>query len=132
MNKIAYTQPLAVGRRRSGGIKDLRHGNLLDEDWQGHDPDRVRPDTRKVVPLLPEVEYYFAAATLGRDRRDRLGQLLGDLLVRLDSAVGSHKDDVRRLHIKPENCRIFHEKNHFDLLDDARVQRQVVQWLGDT
>jgi len=130
MNKIAYTQPLAVGRRRSAGIKDLRHGNLLDEDWQGHDPDQVRPDTRKVVPLLPEVEYYFAAATLGRDRRDRLGQLLGDLLVRLDSAVGSHKDDLRRLHIKPENCRIFHEKNHFDLLDDARVQRQVVQWLG--
>lgn len=130
MRKIPYTEPLALGRRRSAGIKDLRHGNLLDEDWQGHDQDRVRADTRKVVPLLPDVEYYFAAATLGRHRNDPLGHLLGDLLVRLDSAVGEHKDDLRRLHIKPENCRIFHEKNHFDLLDDARVQRQVIQWLG--
>ena len=130
IQKIAYVEPLALGRRRSVGIKDLRHGNLLDEDWQGHHPDRPRPDSRKVVPLLPGVEYYFAAATLGRDRQDPVGHLLGDLLVRLDSATGSHSDDLRRLHIKPENCRVFHEKNHFDLLDDARVQEQVVQWLG--
>lgn len=113
------------------GIKDLRHGNLLDEDWQGHHPDRPRPDTRKAVPLMSGVEYYFAAATLGRDRHDPLGHLLRDLLVRLDSATGSHSDDLRRLHIKSENCCVFHEKNHFDLLDDARVQEQVAQWLGN-
>ena len=119
-----------MGRRRSAGIKDLHYGDLLDEHWQGDHPEQPRPDTRRVVPLLPGVDYYFAAATLGRDENDPLGRLLGDLLVRLDSAVGEHKDDLRRLHIKPENCRIFHEKNHFDLLDDARVQRQVIQWLG--
>ena len=130
MQKIPYTAPLAFGRRRSAGIKDLRHGNLLDEDWQGHDPDRPRPDTRKLVPLLPEVDYYFAAATVGKHEQDPLGHFLGDLLVRLDSAVGTHKDDLRKLAIKPENCQVFHEKNHLDLLDDERVHRQVIDWFG--
>ncbi|MCB1687239.1 MAG: hypothetical protein KDI33_02080 [Halioglobus sp.] len=130
MERIAYTQPLAFGRRRSAGIKDLRHGDLLDEDWRDHHPDASRPDTRRPVPLLDGVEYYFAAATLGRDRHDPVGHLLGDLLVRMDSATGSHRDDVRRLDIKPENCRVFHEKNHFDLLYDAHVQQQILEWFS--
>jgi pimeloyl-ACP methyl ester carboxylesterase len=129
MQKIPYTEPLAFGRRRSAGIKDLRHGDLLDEDWQGHDLDQPRADNRRPVPLLPDVEYYFAAATIGQDRHDTLGHILGDLLVRLDSAVGSHTDDLRRLHIKPENCQVFHEKNHFDLLHDERVHQQIIDWF---
>jgi pimeloyl-ACP methyl ester carboxylesterase len=129
MQSIPYTEPLAFGERRSAGIKDLRHGDLLDEDWRDYHPDESRPDTREVVPLLPNVEYYFAAATLGRHRHDPMGRVLGDLLVRLDSATGSHRDDLRHLNIKAENCRVFHEKNHFDLLDDARVQQQVLDWF---
>ena len=50
MQRIPYTEPLALGRRRSAGIKDLRHGDLLDEDWQGHHPDRHRPDTAGWFP----------------------------------------------------------------------------------
>lgn len=130
MAKTPYTEPLAIGRGRSAGIKDLRHGNLLDEDWQGHDPDQTRPDTRKVVPLLPEVDYYFVAATVGRHEDDPLGILLGDLLVRLDSAVGLHANDLRKLFIDPENCQVFHEKNHFDLLDDERVHKKILEWFG--
>jgi pimeloyl-ACP methyl ester carboxylesterase len=130
MQKLPYTEPLAFGRHRSAGIKDLHHGDLLDQDWQEHHPRRPRQDRRQAVPLLEGVEYYFAAATLGRHRHDPLGYLLGDLLVRLDSAVGSHKDDLRRLAINPENCRVFHEKNHFDLLDDKRVHQQIIDWFS--
>jgi pimeloyl-ACP methyl ester carboxylesterase len=129
MQKSPYTEPLAFGRHRSAGIKDLRYGDLLDEDWQGHHPDQPRPDTRRSVPLLPGVDYYFAAATLGRHGHDPLGQLLGDLLVRLDSATGSHEDRLKSLAIKPENCAIFHEKNHFDLLHDPRVHQQIIEWF---
>ena len=130
MQKIPYTEPLALGRQRSAGIKDLRHGNLLDEDWLGHNPDQPRPDSRRAVPLLPDVDYYFAAATLGRHQHDPLGHILGDLLVRLDSAVGSHEDDLRHLPIKPENCQVFHDKNHFDLINDERVHQQIIDWFG--
>ena len=130
MQKIPYSKPLAFGRKRSAGIKDLRHGDLLDEDWQCPEPEGRQLGKRKTIPLLPDVDYYFAAATLGRGPDDPLGQLLGDLLVRLDSAVGDHSDDLHRLHIEPENCRIFHEKNHFDLLDDGRVHKQVIDWFS--
>ena len=130
MEKIAYVEPLAIGRRRSVGIKDLRHGYLLDEDWQGHHPDATRPDCRTSVPLLPAVDYFFAAATLGKHKQDALGHALGDLLVRLDSAMGAHTDELHHLNIKAENCRVFHEKNHLDLLSDEEVHRQVVDWFS--
>jgi len=130
MQKIPYVEPMLFGKLRSVGIKDLRHGSLLDEDWQGHHPDTPRPDTRKVVPMVPGVEYYFAAASVGRDHSDPMGHFLGDLLVRPDSAVGLHKDDLRKLKIKPENCRVFHEKHHFDLLKDSRVLQQVIDWCS--
>jgi pimeloyl-ACP methyl ester carboxylesterase len=130
MKKLPHAEPMLLGKLRSAGIKDLRHGALLDEDWQGYDPDERRPDQHKVVPLIAGVDYYFAAASLGRDERDPLGHLLGDLLVRADSAVGIHRNELKRLKIRPENCRVFHEKNHFDLLDDARVQQQVLEWFG--
>ena len=130
MERIPYVEPLAFGKHRSAGIKDLRHGALLDEDWQGHHPDRSRPDSRTAVPLLAGVDYYFAAATLGRDMDDPFGHLLGDLLVRLDSAMGSHEKELHHLDVNPENCRVFHEKKHMDLLGDEEVHRQVVAWFS--
>lgn len=126
MQKLPFAEPLLFGKLRSVGVKDLRHGALLDEDWA----ERSGAPPHRVVPLLPDVDYYFAAASLGRHDADPLGHLLGDLLVRPDSAVGLHRDELRRLHIKPENCRVFHEKNHFDLLDDPDVHQQVVAWFA--
>ena len=125
-----WTAPLALGRKRSAGIKDLRHGNLLDEDWLGRDPDASGADTRRPVPLLEGVDYYFIAASVGRDAGSLPGHLLGDLLVRLGSALGDHPDDLRRVGVKPAHCRVFHEQHHFDLLDDERVHRQVVDWFS--
>ncbi|MCB1729217.1 MAG: alpha/beta fold hydrolase [Halieaceae bacterium] len=129
MQYVPYAEPMLFGKLRSVGIKDLRHGNLLDEDWQGHDPDAARPDSRQVVPLMEGVDYYFAAANMGRHQFDPMGHLLGDLLVRADSAVGLHRDELKRLAIEPEHCRVFHEKNHFDLLDDPQVHQQIIDWF---
>jgi len=128
LQQTPFTRPLALGRYRSAGIKDLRYGNLLDEDWQGWHPDRPGRDRRKPVPLLPDVDYYFVAATLGAHLRDPLGVLLGDMLVHHRSAVGYHRDKSRRLNVKPEHCRVFHERNHFDLLSDPLVHQQLIAW----
>jgi pimeloyl-ACP methyl ester carboxylesterase len=129
MQKIPYLAPLAFGKHRSAGIKDLRHGNLLDEDWQDIPAHQSRMDNRRPVPLLPDVDYYLAAATVGAHRQDPRGKLFGDLLVRVDSAVGAHKNTLKKLHIKPENCEVFHDKNHLDLLDDERVHQKLIQWF---
>ncbi|MFT6957352.1 MAG: pimeloyl-ACP methyl ester carboxylesterase [Halieaceae bacterium] len=129
LQNLPFTETLALTTKRSAGIKDLRYGNLLDEDWHGIDPDRHSIDRRKPVPLVPGVEYYFAAATVGPHQQDIQSLLLGDLLVRLNSAVGEHSDDTRCINVKPGNCRVFYRKHHIDLLCDPVVQAQVISWL---
>jgi pimeloyl-ACP methyl ester carboxylesterase len=39
-------------RRRSAGIRDLRSGSLVDEDWRDRDPDALRAAVCQEVPLL--------------------------------------------------------------------------------
>jgi pimeloyl-ACP methyl ester carboxylesterase len=124
-----YSAPLALGRLRSAGIRDLRHGDLLHEDWQGREAGRPAPDSRPPVPLAVGVEHCFAAATIGRRPSDLRGRLLGDLLVRAGSAVGTRVAGSETAPVRSERRRIFHSMNHFDLLDHPAVQRQVVEWL---
>jgi pimeloyl-ACP methyl ester carboxylesterase len=80
--------PARILEGRSAGIKDLRHGSLVDEDWLGRDPDALRDEGRREIPLLPHVAYHFVSATVTRDPDHPLGTLVGDLLVRVPSAQG--------------------------------------------
>ncbi len=73
---------------RSVGIKDLRYGYTLDEEWRGLDPDAFLDDRTVAVPLLEGPTWYFVAATLTRDPEHPVGRLVGDLLVRVPSASG--------------------------------------------
>jgi pimeloyl-ACP methyl ester carboxylesterase len=129
IRKFPYLAPLGLGRHRSAGIKDLSHGDLLDEDWRGHRAHQHRKDKRTPVQLLEGVDYYFVAASLGKHDRDPRGQLFGDLLVRIDSALGAHPTPEKTLGVKEEHCQVFHEKSHFDLLDDPRVHEQILAWF---
>jgi len=129
LQKSPYVDPLAFGQARSAGIKDLGHGNLIDEDWQHGDAGSARVDARTPVPLLAGVNYYFAAATVGRKENGIMGQVLGDLLVRTASATGAHADKRKHIAIPPENCHVFRNMNHFDLLGDPQVYERLVRWL---
>ena len=130
LTRNPYIEPLLFGRQRSAGIKDLRYGNLLDEDWRDSAKNIAGRDNRQPVPTIAGVDYFFIAATVGRDEHDLRGHVLGDLLVRMDSATGSHRDALKHIELDPENCRVFHGMNHFGLLDDERVQQQVVDWFS--
>jgi hypothetical protein len=57
------------------------------------------------------------------------GRLLGDLLVRTGSAVGSHPSEHRTIPVDPEHCRIFERMNHFDLLSHPAVRQQIIDWI---
>ena len=70
---------------RSAGIKDLRYGSCVEDDWRDRDPDEFLRDHCSEVPFLPGAAYYFVAASF---RDGPLGSLLGDLLVRVPSASG--------------------------------------------
>ena len=90
--------PAELLDNRSAGVKDLRYGYILDEEWLGKDPDEVFADARRNVPLVDGVGYYFLAATITRDPAHPVGHLLGDLMVRLPSASGESPEHARRIH----------------------------------
>ncbi len=109
---------------RSAGVKDLRYGYTVDEEWVGKDPDEVFADARRNVPLVDGVGYYFLAATIWRDPEHPLGQLLGDLVVRLPSASGKAPEPARRIHFSSgavfPGMHHLHIANHPDVYEALR------------
>src|SRR5205807_2607245 len=73
---------------RSVGIKDMRFGSCVDEDWCDCDPDEFLRDRCTEVPFLQCATYYFVGATLSRRSDDALA-VMGDLLVTFPSASGN-------------------------------------------
>jgi pimeloyl-ACP methyl ester carboxylesterase len=125
-----YAAPFArLGKLRSAGITDLRHGNLLDEDWVGRDRFAHGADRRQHVPLPDGVRCYAVAATTGQQSGDLKDRLLGDGLVPLDSALGRHKSPARTLVFPEHRQWIGYGMNHLDLLSRPDVFAQLVQWL---
>jgi hypothetical protein len=108
---------------RSAGITDLRHGNLLAQDWAGNR--FAQHDTRSSVPLPRGVACYAIAGTLG----ERQGEWLGDGLVPVASALGRHARPTRELHIPPSRQWIASGVNHLDLLANEAVYRRLKRWL---
>jgi hypothetical protein len=126
-----YAAPLArLGKMRSAGITDLRRGNLLDEDWAGHDRFAHGADRRQPMPLPAAIRCYAAAASLGTQGGAIKGRLLGDGLVPLDSALGRHRDPARRLVFAEGRRWVGHGMNHMDLLSHAQVYAKLRQWLA--
>jgi pimeloyl-ACP methyl ester carboxylesterase len=127
-----YSAPFRrLGVTRSAGITDLRHGNIVDEDWQDRDRFGHRDDIRRPTPLPVDVACYAAAVTKGARSGDRLDRLLGDGLVPLDSSLGSHAEEARSL-IFPESHRwVGYEMGHLDLLRSQQVYEKLREWLAD-
>jgi PGAP1-like protein len=125
--RLPETTPFAVWlNRRSVGIKDLRYGALLEDDWLGHDADELLHDRCTPATLLPGVAYSVASATLSRAPD---GVLATDLLVAHSSAHGL--GGVRSIPFEPD--RTFHvggRKTHIDLLADPQVYDVLRSWLA--
>jgi pimeloyl-ACP methyl ester carboxylesterase len=120
----SYTAPLArLGKIRSAGITDLRHGSLLDEDWQGRDRfERSKRATPSVPIPLPEgVECYAMAATKGRT---------SDGFVPLDSALGRHEDPELGLSLPDSRRWVLQRAHHFDLLSHPEAYGKIREWLA--
>jgi triacylglycerol lipase len=112
---------------RSAGIKDLRHGFVLDEDWRHVDLDRLAfpVPTKPRDPL--HVRWYVAAGTLGAGN-SALGRTLGDGLVRSGSARGWNFDLRARELLPPAEVREFESTSHIDLMNDPAVLAQMLEW----
>jgi PGAP1-like protein len=112
-----YAAPLArLGRVRSAGITDLRHGL----SGPHHTP----------LPLPVGPRCWAVAATLGEGTGALKGRLFGDGLVPVDSALGRHRDAAHTLSFASDRQCVAHQTGHLDLLDSAAVASQLRLWLG--
>lgn len=115
-----WSAPFAqLGKIRSEGITDLRHGTLFDAAHH---------------PLPRGVRCYAVAATTSR-ATDKQGlvqkKLWGDGLVPIDSALGMHADPDLALKIPATRRFVVHSTNHLDLLCSMPVAEKLEKWLKD-
>ena len=112
---------------RSVGIRDLRHGSLVEDDWRDHESDDHR-DNCTDVPHLEGARHYAISASLSSEPHHLRGRLLGDLLVHHSSATGAGKK--RRVAFGEDDVRHVGGLNHFQLLNDPLVYEQLRDWLS--
>jgi pimeloyl-ACP methyl ester carboxylesterase len=104
---------------RSNGIKDLRHGTLVDQDWE-------RPHRRTPVPLIPGVDYHVLAGTLSENDGSPLALFFGDGMVGRQSATGQGlvaEDDPIAGHC---TCHVFPKSSHYDTVFSPEIGATVV------
>lgn len=126
------TVPLSASRllgrgldRRSAGIKDLRFGNVVDEDWATADP-RATERTHPHRPLeLRRAEVLVIAGSITNDPAHPLARRLGDALVTETSATGSIGD----LELFPRaTTRTFPSITHNALAHHPEVDAAISEW----
>lgn len=114
-----YSAPFArLGRMRSAGITDLRHGKLLNDE----------PDAPARLP--PGCRCHAVAATLDENPDSRRSRYIGDGLVPVPSALGRHPAEARRLPLAPDDFAVITGSGHLELLQHPEAVRRVVDWLG--
>jgi pimeloyl-ACP methyl ester carboxylesterase len=129
LGKLPETRPISnFLRRRSGGIRDLRRGSLVDEDWRDRDPEALRAAACQEIPLLPGATHCFVSATVTRSPKHPVARMFGDLLVLQDSASGRSR--TRELGFKDEHGAHVGGINHFALLNHPAVYEKLRGWLA--
>jgi hypothetical protein len=124
-----YSAPFArLGKIRSAGVTDMRHGNVLDEHWQGRDRFAHLRDDRVPLPLPEGVRCYAIAATTAAP--GAAGRRRTDGLVPVDSALGVHARQELTLGFPEAHRWIAHGATHLDLLSRPEVYAKLRSWLS--
>jgi hypothetical protein len=97
----------------SAGIKDLEDGAAVSRAWE--EASAIPPGDSVGI------RQHFVAAVVTGEPGHPFGVLVGDLVVRVSSAAGHT--------LAPDNVHVLGSRRHFDLLSDADVIAQTVEWL---
>jgi len=128
LGRLPETRPFAeLVNGRSSGIKDLRFGSCVEEDWRDCDPDEFLRARCAEVPFLESASYWFVGATIARRHESRFGRLVGDALVQYSSASGQGR---RRIGFELEDGAHLGGVNHIQLLNHPAVYSLMAEWLG--
>ena len=112
---------------RSAGIKDMRHGTIHDADRRDQG---TEPTGRYIVeaPPIDGVQLHHAASVITGQGTHPVGFLVGDLVVRVNSAIGIASSG----RVEAANVRVFGGLNHLGMLLDPDVHSQIREWLAPT
>ncbi len=117
MDLSPYASPFThIGRKRSAGITDLRHGSITDKK-------------QDFITLPADVECYAMASCLGKKCGQISEKFIGDGLVPVDSALGVSKDPYRTLLFPKNHQWVGYETGHLELLGSDQVYAQLQDWL---
>ncbi|MCG8392133.1 MAG: GPI inositol-deacylase [Pseudomonadales bacterium] len=116
-----YSRPLMrLANLRSDGIRDLRFGYVLEDQWRDRPIDDPRPSRK--VPLDPEVEQLFIAGSISAPDHPRP---LGDWLVAVNSGLARDLyPDAPRL-----TRELFHQMGHMTMIEETRTYARIQHWL---
>lgn len=118
---LRHVRPLARALGvRSVGIQDLRHGNILDEEWDGLDPTDHR-GRRVDVPLHPGIRHLAVVGLLGKKIDGRVAQLFGDGMVTPASARGSGRRGPEGRRFAREDVVVLPGVSHVALVHHESV-----------
>jgi pimeloyl-ACP methyl ester carboxylesterase len=115
---------------RSDGIKDLRYGYLIDEDWKNHHPDTLLRNNKKSIPLLQHVDYYLLTGTLTQDPKHLISEWFGDALVREKSGKGVSNDE-HHIPFDLNNHKEFSGIAHLPLAYSPEIYLQIKNWISE-
>jgi pimeloyl-ACP methyl ester carboxylesterase len=119
--------PAQILNSRSAGIKDLRFGYTIDDEWIDKDPDAFFKDNRLNLPLVDDVGYYYIAATVTADPKHPMGLFIGDIMVRVPSAAGHAADPARRIPFR--SGLVFSGMDHLHMANHPDVYKVIRDFL---
>jgi alpha-beta hydrolase superfamily lysophospholipase len=121
-----YTQLVAdIASLRSEGMQDLGHADLRAEDRARRVGWSIQlDDPRHPVPLLPQIQHYLVAGSLGE--HPLLGALLGDAIVPVESATAG----LDGAALPPGHVRRFPGMNHLEIARSPAVYEDVRAWCA--
>lgn len=124
LDLLPEARPYGAVLDHSPGIRDLRYGYLLDDDWARCDAGSCRRDHSRDVPLLASANHYAVSASIGAGPASRV---VGDLLVHPASARGRARG--RHIPFVAEHSRHYSGLHHFSLLNHPAVYAAVRDWI---
>ncbi|CAN5462755.1 permease [soil metagenome] len=125
LNQLPELAPFGdILRRRSVGVRDLFHGYLRPEDWADHDPDDWSAPAPGDVAPIDGAAHHLVAATLTSRRRHPVGHVLGDIMVRWDSATAQGREWAREATVTHVGAA-----DHFALLNHPEVSDLLQQLI---
>jgi len=136
-----------IANLRSDGIKDLRYGYILEEDWKdreesagsegngqsntsGTDKPKTQPT---VVDLLEWISYHFVTGTVTSNSNHPLSLVFGDGLVSKASSRGrsleNEEESMEHSMKRQGSFREFAGVNHNGLQTNMQVYNQILAWI---